>query len=84
MDLDHPRALDFLREDSQHVNAFFRKAGIATLNTRELFDFVVDPNINDNNIDGTLRELQAKAESRPIGTKDEDELADKVTNSVFP
>ena len=80
VDLDHPRALDFLREDSQHVNAFFRRAGIAVLNTRELFDFIVDPNINDANIDEALRELQVKADTRPLGSKDEDETADRVSH----
>ena len=70
--------MDFLREDSQHVNAFFKRAGIATLNTRELFEFVVDPNINASNMDQALKELQARAESRPLGSKDEDDLADKV------
>ena len=87
VDLDHPRALDFLREDSQHVNAFFRRAGIAVLNTRELFDFIVDPNINDANLDEALRELQVKADTRPLGSKDEDETADRVSHpepQIFP
>ena len=57
MDLDHPRALDFLREDIQHVNAFFRRAGVATLTMRELFSFVVDANISADNIDVALRGL---------------------------
>ncbi len=28
VDLDHPRALQFLREDAGHVNAFFRCASV--------------------------------------------------------
>jgi RIO kinase 1 len=27
VDLDHPKALDFLREDCAHVNDFFRRRG---------------------------------------------------------
>jgi serine/threonine-protein kinase RIO1 len=27
VDLDHPKALDFLREDCKHVNDYFRKKG---------------------------------------------------------
>lgn len=54
VDLDHPRALDFLREDIQHINAFFRRAGVATLTMRELFDFVVDTKITAGNIDVAL------------------------------
>jgi serine/threonine-protein kinase RIO1 len=34
VDLEHPHALHFLREDIAHVNAFFRRAGVATLTTR--------------------------------------------------
>ena len=46
VDLDHPKALDFLREDCRHVNDFFRRAGgVAVLTGRELFDFVVDPTL---------------------------------------
>ena len=28
VDLDHPKALDFLREDCKHINHFFRTKGI--------------------------------------------------------
>lgn len=58
VDLDHPHALDFLREDILHVNAFFRRAGVATLTMRELFDFVVDPSINDANIEAAMEHLR--------------------------
>lgn len=61
MDLDHPHALDFLREDIAHVNAFFRRAGVATLTMRELFDFVVDPSINDANIEAAMEHLRELA-----------------------
>ena len=50
VDLDHPYALDFLRADALHVNTFFRRNGISTLTTRELFEFVVDPSISPDNI----------------------------------
>ena len=57
VDLDHPKALDFLREDCKHVNDYFRRAGVATLTVRETFDFVVDPAINDDNVDAALERL---------------------------
>lgn len=85
VDLDHPRALDFLREDSSHVNAFFRRAGIATLNTRELFEFVVDPHIDESNIDATLDQLAEMAASRPAAAADDDaETADNVNSQDLP
>ena len=61
VDLDHPHALEFLREDATHVNAFFRRAGIATLTTRELFDFAVDPSIHAGNLAEALEQLQEVA-----------------------
>lgn len=61
VDLDHPKALDFLREDCAHVNDFFRRGGVAVLTNKELFDFAVDPNINDSNEEEVLQELQERA-----------------------
>lgn len=78
VDLDHPRSLQFLREDAAHVNAFFRRAGVATLTTRELFDFAVDPNINAANIDAAVDALIQLASSRPVDLDPEDVVAEKV------
>ena len=61
VDLDHPRALDFLKEDAAHINAFFRRAGIAVLTTRELFDFAVDPSINEAHLHDAVQKLQQLA-----------------------
>lgn len=61
VDLDHPRALDFLKEDSAHINTFFRRAGIAVLTTRQLFDFAVDPSINESNLHEAVHTLQQLA-----------------------
>ena len=61
VDLDHPRALDFLKEDAAHINAFFRRAGIAVLTTRQLFEFAVDPAINDSNLHEAVASLQQLA-----------------------
>lgn len=58
VDLDHPKALDFLREDCQHVNDFFRRAGVAVLSVRELFDWVTDPLVRDDTHDSVLDSLQ--------------------------
>ena len=40
VDLDHPRALEFLRVDAGNVNSFFARRGVPPLTTREVFDFV--------------------------------------------
>ncbi|XP_054784000.1 uncharacterized protein LOC129290961 [Prosopis cineraria] len=77
VDLDHPHALDFLREDSVHVSAFFRKHGVAVMTIRELFDFIVDPSITDDTVDSYLEEVQRKILARG-DLSVEDEIADSV------
>jgi len=66
VDLDHPKALDFLREDCKHVNDFFKKGGCATLTMRELFDFCVDPAVTEANRDATLDALMQVRRLRGI------------------
>ncbi len=68
VDLDHPKALDFLREDCKHVNDYFRRQGVATLTVRETFDWVVDPAIGDDNLDATLERLSELA-ARCVATR---------------
>ncbi|KAJ8772308.1 hypothetical protein K2173_027485 [Erythroxylum novogranatense] len=76
VDLDHPRALDFLREDCVHVSDFFKKNGVAVMTIRELFDFIVDPTITDDSVDSYLEEVQKRVSERDM--TEEDEIADSV------
>ena len=69
VDLDHPKALDFLREDCKHVNDFFKKSSIPTLTMRELFDFCVDPHVTDENKDATLDSLMEVRAPNSINPK---------------
>ncbi|PIA40202.1 hypothetical protein AQUCO_02500122v1 [Aquilegia coerulea] len=78
VDLDHPHALDFLREDCVHVSDFFRKHGVAVMTVRELFDFIVDPSISDEHVDGYLEEIQQRIFARGNVMSTEDEIADSV------
>lgn len=43
------------------MNDFFRRNGVATLTVKELFDFAVDPAINDDNLDAALDALMEVA-----------------------
>ncbi|GIL77701.1 hypothetical protein Vretimale_6760 [Volvox reticuliferus] len=83
VDLDHPKALDFLREDCKHVNDYFRRAGVATLTVRETFEFVVDPAINGENVDAALERLSELAASRPIDVVPEEEVAAAVFHQAY-
>ena len=84
VELDHPRAFDFLREDCLHVNDYFRRQGIATLTTKELFDFAVDPGITEEGLDNALDALMAAAASRPVGGRTaEEEVAERVWAQAF-
>uniref|UniRef100_A0A2P2KMB7 Serine/threonine-protein kinase RIO1 n=2 Tax=Rhizophora mucronata TaxID=61149 RepID=A0A2P2KMB7_RHIMU len=76
VDLDHPRSLDFLREDCVHISDFFKKNGVAVMTIRELFDFIVDPTITDDSVDSYLEEVQQKILARDANV--EDEIADSV------
>ncbi|CAH2981200.1 unnamed protein product [Chilo suppressalis] len=61
---DHPHAFEFLRKDCTNVSDFFRKKGVATLTVKELFDFITDSTINENNLEECLEKLSEKAASR--------------------
>ncbi|XP_019199995.1 PREDICTED: serine/threonine-protein kinase RIO1-like [Ipomoea nil] len=82
VDLDHPHALDFLREDCVHVSDFFRKHGVAVMTIRELFDFIVDPMIDDDSVDTYLEAVQQKILARGEVSA-EDEIADFVFIQSF-
>ncbi|KAL6504856.1 hypothetical protein OROHE_023614 [Orobanche hederae] len=83
VDLDHPHSLDFLREDCIHVSDFFKKHGVAVMTIRELFDFIVDPTINDDSVDSYLEEVQQKILTRGDVISAEEEIADSVFVQTF-
>lgn len=55
---DHPRALEFLRKDCSNVTDYFSRNGVCVMSVKELFDFVTDPTISDDNIDDYLDKMQ--------------------------
>ncbi|KAG6461654.1 hypothetical protein O3G_MSEX012769 [Manduca sexta] len=61
---DHPHAFEFLRKDCTNISDFFRKRGVATLTVKELFDFITDASINENNLEECLEKLSEKAAAR--------------------
>jgi len=56
VEYDHPNALEFLRKDCINVNSYFRRRhGVAVMSGKELFDFITDLSVSDDNIDDYLR-----------------------------
>ncbi|XP_076341505.1 RIO kinase 1 [Tachypleus tridentatus] len=77
---DHPRALEFLRKDCTNITDFFRKQGVPTMTVKELFDFITDPNINENNIEDYIEKAQKIATERSLKQTTQQE---KVEEEVF-
>lgn len=83
VELDHPRAFDFLREDCTHINDYFRRQGVATLTTKELFDFSVDPSITDETLDEAIDALMQIASERPVVPSVEEGIAENVWKQTY-
>ncbi|KAM4705537.1 serine/threonine-protein kinase RIO1 [Rhinophrynus dorsalis] len=77
---DHPHALEFLRKDSANINDFFVKYGVAVMTVRELFEFITDPSITEDNMDAYLEKAMEIAAQR---TEEERSSQDKVDEEVF-
>lgn len=56
--------MDFLRKDCSNINDFFRKKNVPVLTVKELFDFVTDPTINEENMSDYLNKLMDIASNR--------------------
>lgn len=79
---DHPHALEFLRKDCTNINSFFQKKGVATMATKQFFDFVTDPTINENNMEKCLEKLSEQAAARTEMTSTE-KVCFKVLEDIF-
>jgi len=65
VEYDHPNALEFLRKDCVNVNTYFRRRlGVAVMTGKELFDFITDLSITDDNIDDYLTAAMKTASQR--------------------
>jgi len=55
---DHPHALDFLRQDCANATEFFRRAGVNVMRPQQLFNFVTDPTVTEENREQYLEKIQ--------------------------
>jgi RIO kinase 1 len=75
---EHPNAIVFLRSDISNVTLFFRKHGVSVMTMLELFNFITDVTITDDNIDAYLEQLQKTITSRPVLTAEQQVCADNT------
>ncbi|XP_012273514.1 serine/threonine-protein kinase RIO1 [Orussus abietinus] len=75
---DHPHALDFLRKDCTNITEFFRKRQVATMSIKELFDFITDPTITDDNKDDYLNALAERVSESLEGTVNPNQEVDDL------
>ena len=74
---DHPNALEFLRKDCHNINEFFRKCSVAIMTVRELFDFVTDPAITEDSVEGYLERAMEVAASRTVKQLEEEQVRER-------
>lgn len=64
---DHRNAILFLRNDCTNITNYFRRHGVATMTISELFSFVVDPSISEQNVAHVLETMmRVTAERGPL------------------
>ena len=83
---DHPCALLFLRKDCTNVNAFFRKHNVCVMTDKELFEFVTDPLIKDEDVEEYLARAQQIASDRTDEDLVQEDLIDEEVfkNAYIP
>lgn len=77
---DHPHALEFLRKDCTNISQYFRKFEVSTMTVKELFDFITDPTITEENMEECLNVISEKIADRNL---DELSVQEKMDEEVF-
>lgn len=77
---EHPHALEFLRKDCTNITDFFRKKDVSTMTVKELFDFITDPTITEENMEDCLEKMSEKIANRSF---DEFTEQQKLEEAVF-
>lgn len=81
---EHPSAADFLRKDCRNITDYFTKyGGLNTMTTQELFDFVTDPRIAEDEVDDYLDSMQQVIMDRPVGRTHAQQVDEAVFMNTF-
>ena len=65
------------------MTAYFRRQGIPTMTVRELFDFITDMTVADDQVDQYLENVQAQISSRPVEMTVEQQMDEEVFKQTF-
>ncbi|KAK0079889.1 hypothetical protein PV325_011722 [Microctonus aethiopoides] len=76
---DHPMALAFLRKDCTNITEFFRKHQVGVMTASELFNFITDPTVTEENMDAYLDAVSEKA----LSCDDANDPAKEIDEQVF-
>jgi RIO kinase 1 len=77
---EHPHAFEFLRKDCTNISDFFRRKGVSTMTVKELFDFITDRTIKEENMEECLEAISERIDGRSI---DELTAQEKIDEEVF-
>lgn len=83
---DHPHAFDFLRKDCTNISEFFRKKSVATMTVKELFDFITDQTITEQNMEDCLEHISERIKDRDFDAITAQEKIDEAVwqNTYIP
>ncbi|XP_017021289.1 serine/threonine-protein kinase RIO1 [Drosophila kikkawai] len=83
---DHPHSFDFLRKDCTNISEFFRKRAVATMTVKELFDFITDQTINEQNMEECLERIAERIKDRDFEAISAQEKIDEAVwqNTYIP
>jgi RIO kinase 1 len=81
---DHPHAAEFLRKDCANVNAFFGRGGrLRPMSTRQLYEFVTDDALREDEEEARLTAIQLEVEAEAAEASARDRDAQAVDEAVF-
>lgn len=80
---DHPNAMVFLRKDCSNITDFWYKKRVNVWTTRQLFDFIVNPTLSEEDMALLLEQLKEHISSEPRLMTEEEKIEEQVFMQAF-
>jgi RIO kinase 1 len=82
VEYDHPKALDFLKKDCECISNFFQRKGVDNvMSVRQLFDFVTDIRISEEEVDACVEKIEKQLQER--GGSQQRTSEEEIEEGVF-